>query len=264
VVIAGLDLVDYPRALEAPAVRRYLLGMIVLEFAAILLIVTNAAASTVTREKEDGSLDLLLTTPITSRYYIWGKLRGLVAFVMPLLAVPVASAALFVSYDLFRRLAGGDDDARRWIVFPEALLILPATLVIVAAFAAIVGMQMSLRLRTTVKAVMASVAIVLGGSMALGWCGFGALAQFTRGAETLGLVIASFSPITVIALLIDPYSITPQTGLFGGGDASGLTTARWVVLSFSLIATTGYAAAVYAMYGSMVKNFDMTIRRQSR
>jgi ABC-type Na+ efflux pump permease subunit len=57
----------------------------------ILLIVTNAAASTVTREKEDGSLDLLLTTPITSRYYIWGKLRGLVSYVLPLVAVPVSS-----------------------------------------------------------------------------------------------------------------------------------------------------------------------------
>ena len=55
---------------------------------------TNAAASTVTREKEDGTLDLLLTTPITSHYYIWGKLRGLVSFVLPLIAVPVVSALL--------------------------------------------------------------------------------------------------------------------------------------------------------------------------
>jgi hypothetical protein len=30
---------------------------VIVEFAVILLIVTNAAASTVTREKEDGSLD---------------------------------------------------------------------------------------------------------------------------------------------------------------------------------------------------------------
>ena len=87
---------------DEQTVRDYLLGSIVLEFAVILLIVTNAAASTVTREKEDGTLDLLLTTPITSRYYIWGKLRGLVWFVLPLVAVPVASVTVFVLYDMLR------------------------------------------------------------------------------------------------------------------------------------------------------------------
>ena len=94
---------DLPRRLSADEARKYLLGIVTIEFAVILLIVTNAAASTVTREKEDGTLDLLLSTPITSRYYIWGKLRGLVSFILPLVAVPVASALFFVIYDLFRR-----------------------------------------------------------------------------------------------------------------------------------------------------------------
>ena len=88
------------RVLEADDARKYLLGVTVIEFAIILLIVTNAAASTVTREKEDGTLDLLLSSPITSRYYIWGKLRGLVSFVLPLVAVPVASVLMFVIYDV--------------------------------------------------------------------------------------------------------------------------------------------------------------------
>ena len=92
----------------------------------ILLIVTNAAASTVTREKEDGSLDLLLTTPITSRYYVWGKLRGLVSFVIPLIAVPVASVLMFVMYDCWRLMTTNDANFQ-WIVFPEAALILPGT-----------------------------------------------------------------------------------------------------------------------------------------
>src|SRR5437870_8279634 len=126
--------------------RSFLLGACIIEFAVILLIVTNAAASTVTREKEDGSLDLLLTTPITSRYYIWGKLRGLVSFVLPLVAVPVISAAIFIVYDIVR-MASDTDPNFKWIVFPEAVLIMPAVLVIVAAFASILGMQMSLRCR---------------------------------------------------------------------------------------------------------------------
>ena len=79
---AAIHAYEIPRLTSSSGqVRQFLLGASVVELAVILLIVTNAAASTVTREKEDGTLDLLLSTPITSRYYIWGKLRGLVSFV---------------------------------------------------------------------------------------------------------------------------------------------------------------------------------------
>jgi ABC-type transport system involved in multi-copper enzyme maturation permease subunit len=169
--VVSVTLRHVSRKLSAPEARRYLLGACVIEFAVILLIVTNAAASTVTREKEDGSLDLLLTTPITSRYYIWGKLRGLVSFVLPLVAVPVVSAAFFVVYDFVRGIGAWNSPTFQWIVFPEAILVLPGMLIIVAAFAAILGMQMSLRCRTTVMAVMSSVGIVVGICAALGWCG---------------------------------------------------------------------------------------------
>src|SRR5207248_3816630 len=128
--ISTVDLTDIPRRITAEQARQFLLGAVMVEVAVILLIVTNAAASTVTREKEDGTLDLLLSTPITSRYYIWGKLRGLVSFVMPLVAVPVASILLFIVYDFFR-MAGSSGQSFEWIVFPEAVLILPGTLIIV-------------------------------------------------------------------------------------------------------------------------------------
>src|SRR6185503_17200173 len=127
---------DIPRRLNMNSAQKFLLGLAIVEVAVILLIVTNAAASTVTREKEDGSLDLLLTTPITSRYYIWGKLRGLVSYVLPLVAVPVVSAMIFIFHDMLRFAAGSDRNSQ-WIVFPEAMIILPGLLIIVAAFASI-------------------------------------------------------------------------------------------------------------------------------
>src|SRR4029079_12480025 len=142
--ITSIDLEDVTRQLSANDTRSFLLGAVIVEFAVILLIVTNAAASTVTREKEDGTLALLLTTPITSRYYIWGKLRGLVSYVLPLVAVPVMSAVIFVFYDIVRYMADPIPNFQ-WIVFPEAIIILPGLLIIVAAFASILGMNMSLR-----------------------------------------------------------------------------------------------------------------------
>jgi hypothetical protein len=256
-VLRSINLRDIPRRISGESVRQYLLGAIFLEFAVILLIVTNAAASTVTREKEDGSLDLLLTTPITSRYYIWGKLRGLVSFVLPLVAVPVLSVLFFVLYDLIR-LARGNEWQFRWIVFPEALLVIPAILIIVAAFAGITGMQMSLRCRTTVRAVMGSVGIVGGVCLVMLGCG----RMFLGMREQTGLIFASFSPFNVLALLVSPYEFGGRS--FENASASSLLTGRVIIFVCSWIATVAYAAVVWAMYKSMVKNFDMTIRKQSR
>ena len=246
------------RLLSEPTARNYLLGLCVLEFAVVLLVVTNAAASTVTREKEDGTLDLLLTTPITSRYYIWGKLRGLVYFVLPLLAVPAASVAIFVLYDLFRFGTGTDDLAAKWVAFPEAILLLPAMLVIVTAFAAILGMQMSLRLRTTVLAVMSSVGIIVGICGLLGWCGYTVLNMHESGGPAL--VVGSFSPFTLLTMLVNPYLFAEHAFQNDGDTPSN----RLTIFVSALFAVGIYTAVVWGMYKSMVKNFDMTIRRQQR
>ena len=247
------------RGLDAGLARKYLLGLCAVEFAVILLIVTNAAASTVTREKEDGTLDLLLTSPITSQYYIWGKLRGLVSFVVPLIAVPVISVAVFIAFDFFR-LFGPTDPSFEWVAFWESILVMPATLVIVCAFAAIVGMQMSLRCRTTVMAVMASVGIVCGACGALGWCGYTSL-NFS-GASTFNLFIASFSPFTVLTMLIDPKHFGGR--VFETTNLDEINGNRWILFVTAWISVGVYAFIVWTMYKSMVKNFDMTIRRQSR
>jgi ABC-type transport system involved in multi-copper enzyme maturation permease subunit len=259
--ISKIDLKEYPRQLSSPQTRQWLLGITIIEFSVILLIISNAAASTVTREKEDGTLDLLLSTPITSRYYIWGKLRGLVSFVLPLIAVPAFSALIFVAHDLTRWLVEGDTKFQ-WIVFPEALAMMPAMLIIVCAFAAILGMQMSLRCRTTVRAVMSSVGIIVGACALMGWCGWGILTA--RGTpSTFAVGAGTFSPFTLLTLLIDPYD-------YGGNayqatsqdyDPTGARTVSFVVC---VLAMAVYALGVWSMYKSMVKNFDMTIRRQSR
>lgn len=259
--ITSITLEEYPRELGSAETQSWLLGLTIVEFSVILLIVANAAASTVTREKEDGSLDLLLSTPITSRYYIWGKLRGLVAFVLPLAAVPVASAFLFVAHDLVRWLAEGDGNFR-WIVFPEALITMPAMLIIVCAFAAILGMQMSLRCRTTVRAVMSSVGIIVGVCAGLGWCGYTVL---TGGMQSeVAVAISTFSPFTLMTILIDPNQFAGAAFNPGSGADYDPGGARIIAFTVCVVALAVYALGIWSMYKSMVKNFDMTIRRQSR
>ncbi|MEM1010896.1 MAG: ABC transporter permease subunit [Planctomycetota bacterium] len=247
--ITRLNLSDVGRRLAPETARNVLLGLVLLEVATILLIVTNASASTVTREREDGSLDLLLSTPITSRYYIWGKLRGLVSFALPLIVVPVASIAAFVLADLF---AGGT----RPLVLPESLLTVPLLLVVMVAFAAIVGMNLSLRTGSTVKSVMASLGVVLGLFALLGWCGTAIAAS----GEGVTLAFTAFSPLSVMMIQIDPATFADDTVL----DPQDGGVNRAVLTLFTLVACGAYAGGVWTLYKSMVKNFDMTIRRQQR
>ncbi len=256
--ISAITVHDVSHRLETLDARNWLLGAVVLEFSVILLIVTNAAASTVTREKEDGTLDLLLTTPITSHYYIWGKLRGLVSFVLPLVAVPVASVLVFVIADLLKMVIH-PGEVFEWVVFPEAMLVMPGTLVIVAAFASIMGMQLSLRCRTTVMAVMSSIGIVVGGSGVLGFIGFHAAAARSMGMGSL--IIGSFSPFTLMTILINPWKFA--TDAFGDPAGNQLWNRLAVFLS-GWVAVAAFSGIVWTMYKSMVKNFDMTIRKQSR
>ncbi len=262
--LVSLDVAPIARQLDLADARRWLLAMVLLEVTAILLIVTNAAASTVTREREDGTLDLLLSSPITSQYYIWGKLRGLVSYVLPLIAVPAASCLLFVIADLAYSIWHGGTVGG--VVLPESIIVVPGLLVVLAAFGAIVGMQLSLRFRTTTWAVMTSVGIVMGLFGLLGWCGYAMLAANRPNEAVLGF--SAFSPMTVLMLMIAPAELI--TGRTAGYGANLLVNGqlesgpRSVVLVLSCLATAAYATAVYFMYKSVVKNFDMTIRKQSR
>jgi len=78
----------------------------------------------------------------------------------------------------------------------------------------------------------------------------------------ISLIFASFSPFTVLTVLINPWSYGGR--LFTQGGAGDIITGRIELAVASWIAAGAYAAIVWAMYKAMVKNFDMTIRKQSR
>lgn len=257
--IAVLNLVPVQRSLPLEDAQLYLLSLLIVEMSAVVIVVTNEAASTVTREREDGSLDLLLTTPITSRFYVWGKLRGLVSLAWPLNAVPVATIAGFVSYDIVRWFLGSDS-VFRWLVLPEALILVPAMLVLLTALAGIIGMQTSMRCRRTITAVMLSVLLV-GVVVAIpAMIGMASISGNYRSAAPLA--VAAFSPVSMLCALADSSQFGGQ--VLDGSDADAYWSGRILIWVFGAIAVSAYAAVVYALYRAMVKNFDMMIRKQQR
>lgn len=269
--------------------RRFLLGLILVEFSVSLLVATNTSASAVTRERESETLDLLLVTPITSRYYIWGKLRGLVSFMIPFVAVPTLTILLVILYDSLAGMRVASDTrvlvevmntatghpepvagfwprfmAREWVVFPETLITLPLMLTAILAWSCMLGLQLSLKWSRTLVAVMASVGVLAGICSVLGVCGFAAAYKMSG----FGLVVAAFSPFTSVCVLVNPQDFAESSfgpsGTFSASNAEGYPgwIGRSLMAGAVVVAVIAYCLLVWTMYRSMVRNFDMIIRRQ--
>ena len=107
-------------------------------------------------------------------------------------------------------------------------------------------------------AVMSSIGIVVGACFGLGFCGFNVVSSHQL--DVMGLVFGSFSPFTLMTVLLNPWKYATDIYADGGNELRN----RFIVFAFGWGAVAAYAGIVWAMYKSMVKNFDMTIRKQSR
>lgn len=239
------------------------------EVAVISLVAVNMAATSVAREREDGTLDLLLTTPITPASYLGGKMRGMVAYLLPLIAVPVGTLLLAGLYVLLVQIGalsreggviydhpvvGGQTGLFIPIpaILPEAALIVGVVMVPFIAFCVMVGMQWSLKSKGSLSAVVATVGVVgvVGGIVGL--CAYKSGTDF----QFVGSAIAALSPITAISA-----TIYPETALASTVNGFGLASARIGLLIGCGIAAMAYLAVVYGLRANMVHNFDMTVRR---
>lgn len=245
--------------------HRLLTILLVLEVAVVTLVAIYMSAGCVSREREDGTLDIMLTTPVTPRQYIWGKLRGLVRFLSVMIAVPVMtvvgvsvyafagglmnwSQATFTYYGL-----DGGTYPGNALVIPEAGLWLALMLVPFIAVCVASGMAWSLKAKGVLGAVVPTVGII--GAVVLvmglcGWSGFGTTAL-------VGPIVNGFSPATNAAMLVNPWERID--GFAGDGELFG----RVSLAVASLIAAAGYSLIVYALITGMVKGFDTTVRKLS-
>ncbi|MBN1488678.1 MAG: ABC transporter permease subunit [Phycisphaerae bacterium] len=236
------------RGVNASDARDTLSALVLIEFVTMLVLATNTAATAITREREANTMELLLTTPLTSEYIVWGKLRGLVSFTVPLIIVPTLSVAMFAVYDLF-------SSADPPVVHPEAILELPLLMLVYSAFACMLGLQTSLKSRRTVQAVLTSVGILVVLGFGIGMCGF---LFATEAKESIGPIIAPLTMVIAVAMAVNP-QITMDTT-----NAATLADARALMVAGTIIAACLYGVLVHTMYKNMVRNFDMTVRKQSQ
>lgn len=258
-------LYDSTASMTTSTFRFIIQAVVWTEITVIALIAINMAASAVSREREDGTLDLILTTPITPGVYLTGKMRGLVAYLLPLIAVPVSTIGLAGLYgltggiqregiDVTTAVAGTPITIVTPPVLPEAGLVAALVLVPFIAFCVMVGLQWSLKSKGSLSAVIATVAIVSIVSGTVGLCSWNAAGSLPG----LGPALSPLSPASLVSSLVSPELAMYETVT---GSNSGLTAARVALAIGALVAAGIYIAIVYGIHASMTKNFDTTVRK---
>jgi ABC-type Na+ efflux pump permease subunit len=262
--LAGLAVVVlfHTGALNATDFRFVVRAVVLTEVFVIALVAINMAATAVSREREDGTLDLLLTTPLTPGMYLAGKLRGLVSYLLPLIAVPVFTVGIAGLYSwLFNSVRNGGTMVTEGIaqgtitvpaVLPEAGLLAALVLVPFTAFCVMVGLHWSLKSQGTLGSVVATVGVVGVISGILGLCGWAAGADL----PVVGPALAAISPASLLDAVITPAARMDQTVV-----DSGLTTARVSLAIGAVFSAAIYCGVVYAVHSTMVRGFDFTVRK---
>jgi len=239
------------------------------EVAVTALVAINMAATAISREREDGTLDLLLTTPITPSQYLWGKLRGLVAYLLPLLAVPLGTLVVACGYILMCQTidgfgpAGGITYTKNMgagavltlpAILPEAAVIMPLVAIPFIAACAMVGLQQSLKTKGTIASVVVTVGFVGVGAGLFGLCAWKA----GESINLLGPMLTSMTPATSLYAMLYPGAAMIEAVSPTG---SGLATARICAAVGAVLAAALYLVVVYGVHANMVRTFDVTVRR---
>ena len=239
--------------------RATLLAIVVAEVAIVILAAINMSATAVSREREDGTLDIILTTPIQPGPYIAGKLRGLVQYLLPMLLVPVVSLGIVLVYMLANpekttsvdtmTAAGGNALSVPLVSYGGVigmLFLMPAF----TAFAVMVGLQWSIRSKGTIGSVVAAVMVLAVVTGVVGLCGLAGQA-----IPVVGAVVNAASPVNLIVATLMPDQLVRASLQEGVGSANV------ALLIGGAIAAVVYGFIVFGMHASMKRSFMMTVRR---
>jgi ABC-type transport system involved in multi-copper enzyme maturation permease subunit len=262
----GIALVAFFHAgvLGTPDFQLALLSTVWGELAVIALVAINMSATAISREREDGTLDLLLTTPITPSEYLTGKLRGLIGYLLPMIAVPIGTllvAGLYVLVGGMDRPGGvevaintGSSTVNLPVVMPEAGLAAAIVCIPFIAMCAMVGLNWSLRSKGTLSSVVATVGIVGAIFAVVSVCGWSAASDI----QGLGPGLAALSPATLVHVLVSPGEAAATSLSTAGHPLAMIRASLFIGVA---VAAVVYAVIVYSLHARMVSTFDVTVRK---
>ncbi|MFO0963562.1 MAG: ABC transporter permease subunit [Phycisphaerales bacterium] len=231
------------------------------ETAVILLTALNMSSTAVSREREDGSLDIILTTPLQPGPYLSGKLRGLIQFLAPMLLVPtttLAAAGIYVAFGgmgakegAVVKVAAGASSVSVPAILPEGAIEYPIVMLAFTAVAVMIGLNWSIKSKGTISSAVGAVFVTGIVAGVLGLCGLASGGSLSG----VGAFVNALTPLNLVATVVNPEQMAERS------LESGMEVLRAGLLVGSLAAAVGGAVVVYAMHGAMKKTFMFTVRK---
>ena len=262
-VLANYNMSDgQPGAVRST--RLMLTGLLMAEVIIVVLTAINLSATAVSAEREDGFLDLILTTPIQPAAYLAGKNLGLVKYLMPMIALPVISMlilSLFMYVGglgtpvVFERMLDNGTLVQEPLILPALGISFMLVFVPFIAFCVMVGLHWSIRSRGTIGSVVASVLMLNALFLLLGLCVMPAAVNLPM----LGVLLMNLNPGNMLITLEGP---VPWLAESWKSDPTGGTIQLMMIIG-GLVSGGIYLGLAWAMHKSMSRTFMMTVRRLS-
>ncbi len=247
--------------MNTSVLRIVLAAVVMSEVLLAVLLAVGVSATAVSREREDGSLDLLLTTPIQPGEYLSGKLRGLITVLWPVIAVPSITLLLGAFYVFSNGLGVGGVSTPELVgtskmdvpvVLPIAAGVFPFVLTAFLAFVVMTGLSWSIKSKGVIGSTVGAIGIIAAIMTTIGLCGAasgGSLPLFGPAISCLSpmnLVLATVAPMDTISASLELQSGLTASFLLGG------------TLSVAL-----YVGVTIGMHAAIKRSFMMTVRRLS-
>ena len=247
-------------SINGDSYRNFTLYLVAGEVLIVIFTSISLSASAIAKEREDGSLDLLLTTAITPKLYLGGKMKGLVLHILPMVLVPCVTMTVIglvvllnpedaVVTDLWNTTKNsGLSQAPLALIVPA--LLYPVIFIPFVAFCMTLGLLWSMRSKGTIGAIITTLILVLVVTVGLSICLIP-----VQGIPLLGIGFSSLSPLASIFVTLSPVQSMPK--LLGEGILSAninmgigfiIAGGVWTLVSFGLLR-------------SMASSFVVTVRR---
>jgi ABC-type transport system involved in multi-copper enzyme maturation permease subunit len=246
-------------ALDTLSTRLALGGLVMGEVVLALLVAISASATAVSREREDGSLDILLTTPIQPGPYLGGKLRGLLAALWPALAAPTLTLLMGAAYVAVGGLGAASVTTPNIVgtmKIEEPLVLVPAAIAFgpsfgaFMAFACMCGLSWSVGSKGVIGSTVGALGVVAATVLVLGLCGLAT----GREIPVVGPVIICLTPVNLAWAAVSPASAIPGQ----------LEKPEGMLVAFAVgcvIAVSAFTVTTMLMHAALQRNFMMTVRR---
>jgi len=135
------------------------LGIVPVAILSLLLVAAQAVTS-VTSERDTGALDVLLVTDISPREFVFGKLLGVIYNTKEYLIPPLLLAAWYAFEGAFARTPPGTGSVTVLATNLGPMLAVIGSFLVLAAFAMVLGLHVSLRIPSSRLAVAHTLATI--------------------------------------------------------------------------------------------------------